>query len=97
MALPTVDEAYANLGNVGADFKMEGITRRSAELNAVAQIQSANTLVAASDVLRKSLDEFTRASSESGKKLSTWSGHLVFATWALVFATIVQAVSAFVP
>lgn len=95
MALPTLDEAFANLGNVGADRLMEGITGRAAELNAVSQIENAKMLAAAADALKKGLDDFSRASGETGEKLSKWSGHLVFATWALVLATIVQALSNF--
>ena len=95
MTLPTLDEAFANMGNVGGDKVMEGFTRRAAELNAVSQIESARMVTAAADTLKTSLDDFTRASGESGEKLSKWSGHLVFATWALVLATVVQAASNF--
>ena len=93
MTLPTLDEAFANMGNVGGDKVMEGFTRRAAELNAVSQIESAKLVTAAADALKTSLDDFTRASSKSGEKLSKWSGRLVFATWALVLATVVQALS----
>ncbi len=95
--IPSVEQAFANMKDIGHDYKAEGYARRGAELNAAAQVHLAEKMMAASLGISDSIDKLIDASNRSSDRLTEFSAQtaratrgLQIATWALFVAMILQ-------